>query len=173
MSFKTLLDARCRPFLDRFLVHVFDPTPHLKYSDSLCEEYFDRHGISGKYELYIPAPVGAERTQAMLHHITTRNFVAWVFGKPMVGSHLGGALVDLLNFINEFRSINTDVVQDVLDYMDAVGYSDMRNQPDYALAILYFAEHFQFQEIWLDAYAHCCGMEERLPDSPEFEAGVA
>ncbi len=91
----------------------------------------------------------------------------------MVGSHLGGALVDLLNSMHEFRSEDADNVQDVLDYMDAAGYSDMRSQPDYALAILYFAEYFQFQEIWLDAYAHCAGMEDKLPDSSEFEASNA
>ena len=62
-----------------------------------------------------------------------------------------------------------DNVQDILDYMDEEGYADMRNQPDHALAVLFFAEHFRFKDLWIDAFAHCTGMQEKLPGSLGFE----
>lgn len=89
-----------------------------------------------------------------------------------MGSHLGGALVGLFNSMNEFRSDDADNEMDILDYMDEEGYSDMRNSPDHALAILYFAEYFHFRDIWIDAFAHCTGMNEQLPDSTEFDVRI-
>ncbi len=121
------------------------------------------------YELYIPPPPTAERGQAFLYHTATRNLFAWIFGKSLVGNHLGGALVGLLNSMNEFRSPGEDNVQAIMDYMDEEGYAEMRNQPDHALAILFFAEHFHFKDLWVDAFAHCTGMNERLISCPGFE----
>ena len=62
----------------------------------------------------------------------------------------------------EFRSEGEDNVQAVLDYTDMEGYADMRNVPDHALAILFFAEHFQFRDLWIDAFAHCAGINDIL-----------
>lgn len=141
-------------------------------SDTCSAEELKIHPVlrSTKYEIYIPAPDSLERGQeAYLYHTATRNFFAWAFGKPLVGSHLGGALVGLLNSINEFRSIGEDNVQDVMDYMDDQGYADCRNTPDHALAILFFADHFHYHDLWIDAFAHCTGMHERLPSSAGFE----
>jgi len=125
--------------------------------------------MSGCYELYIPAPPTAERGKAMFYHIATRNFFAWLLGKSLVGDHLGGTLVTLLYSMNNFRNADSNNEQEILDYMDKEGYADMRNQPDYALAILYFAEHFRFRNVWIDAYAHCVGMYELLSRSTEYE----
>jgi len=90
-----------------------------------------------------------------------------------VGTNLGGALVGLLNSLNEFRSEGQDNLQAIIDYMDEEGYADMRNQPDHALAILFFAEHFQFKDLWIDAFAHCVGMNEKLFSRPGFEVRAA
>jgi hypothetical protein len=171
VPFEDLLNAGCRPLVDRFLVQDFDSSPLSDRSSSSSGngDYWDRANIT-QYELYIPAPPAAERRQVMFHHITTRNLFAWIFKKPMVGPHLGGALVALLHSMNEFRAAGADNIEDVLEYMDQEGYADMRNQPSHALAILFFAENFQFRDIWIDAYAHCAGMNEILADSSEFKA---
>lgn len=71
--------------------------------------------------------------------------------------------------MNEFRSPNVDNITDVLEYMEDSGYADLRNCPDHALALLYFAEHFQFDKIYLDAFAHAVGMYEDVFSSPEYE----
>ena len=163
-----LLEAKCRPLLDRFLVHDLAESQVSDISSGEDGGSFGQPN-TGIYEMYIPAPPTAERGQAFLYHAATRNFFAWIFDKPLVGSHLGGALVGLFNSMVELRSVGEDNVQDILDYMDDEGYADMRSQPDHALAILFFAEHFHFKDLWVDAFAHCTGMHEKLAASPGFE----
>lgn len=155
---EALLSSGCRPLLDRFMVS------HSAESGGSTGQPNSRN-----FELYIPAPPKVEREQAFVFHSATRNFFAWVFGKSLVGSHLGGALVGLLNSMNEFRSPGEDNVQAIMDYMDEEGYADLRNSPDHALGVLFFAEHFQFKDMWIDAFAHCTGMHDRLASSPGFE----
>jgi hypothetical protein len=161
-----LLDARCGPLIDRFLDRDFDRSPLLEASGN---GHFKQSDKSRRYELYIPAPPMAERGQPMLHHISTRNFFAWLFGKPLVGPHLGEALVGLLTSMNEFRFCDMDNVVDILYFMDKQRYSDIINEPDYALAVLYFAEHFQFRDLWIRAFVHSTGMSEMLGGSSEYE----
>lgn len=163
---EALLYAKCQPLLDRFMVGRLAVSPSSK-SISSEEEYFNQN--TKVYELYIPPPADVDRAQAFLYHTATRNFFAWIFSKSLVGHHLGGALVGLLNSMNQFRSAGEDNVQDIIDYMDEEGYSDMRNTPDHALAVLFFAEHFHFKNLWIDAFVHCTGMNEKLIASPGFE----
>lgn len=166
VPFDVLVESGCRPLLERFLVWEGTPPSTSSHDDS---EYFNRSRSSARYELYIPAPASAERGQSMLYHVATRNFFAWLFGRSLVGPHLGGALVGLLNSMNEFRNEDVENEIDILDYMDEEGYADMRNHPDHALAVLHFAENFRFRNVWIDAFAHCAGMNELLPHSSEFE----
>ena len=163
-----LLQARCLPLLDRFMQQDFDGSPLSEYSSSEDGGYFSQPN-SRQYDIYIPPPPNTDRGQTFLYHMATRNFFAWVFGKSLVGTHLGGALVGLLNSMIEFRSEGEDSVQDLLDYMDEEGYADLRSSPNHALAVLFFAEHFHFKDLWVDAFAHCTGMHERLAASPGFE----
>lgn len=169
VPYEALKATNCGPLLDRFLAESFveSPVSDINYHNGGCYSQLSRR----QYDLYIPAPPTAEREQAFLYHTATRNFFAWIFGKPLVGNHLGGALVGLLNSMYEFRSEGEDNVQAVLDYSDMEGYADMRNVPDHALAILFFAEHFQFRNLWIDAFAHCAGMNDILITSVGFEVG--
>lgn len=161
-----LLATHCKPFLDRFLIQTSGGSPASE--DSFEGSCFSQNG-TGMYELYVPPPPDADRKEAFLYHMATRNFLAWVFGKSLVGNHLGAALVGLLNSMSQFRSAREDNVQAIMDYMDEEGYADMRSQPDHALAILFFAEHFHFKDLWIDGFAHCTGMNERLVNSSGFE----
>jgi hypothetical protein len=167
-----LLAKNCKPLLDRFLAKALEESP-CSEADSSEDSYLSQKNTTKTYELYIPPPPTAERGEACLYHTATRNFFAWVFGKSLVGNHLGGALVGLLNSMSQFRSVGEDNVQAIMDYMDKEGYADMRSQPDHALAILFFAEHFHFRDLWIDAFAHCTGMNERLITSPGFEVCLA
>lgn len=162
-----LVKAGCQPVIERFLSYTLAESPGSD-ADNESQDYFGKNRFKS-FELYIPAPSTADREQAFLYHTATRNFFAWVFGKPLVGLHLGCALVALLNSMNEFRFQGADNVQAIMDYMDEEGYADIRNLPDHALAILFFAEHFQFKDLWTDAIVHCCGMNERLMESAGFE----
>lgn len=158
----------CYPLLERFLVEVKYNSTRLEPNINENEKYLGIRNPKG-YELYIPAPPAAAREQAFVFHTATRNFFAWIFGKSLVGTHLGGALVGLLNSMNEFRDGSEDNLAAIMEYMDEEGYGDMRNQPDHALAVLFFAEYFQFKDLYIDAFAHCVGMIEKLHASPGFE----
>jgi hypothetical protein len=156
--------------LDRFSAHDFVESPTSDTSSNAGDGgYFGQPVSLGKYELYIPAPAMAERGQSFLYHVATRNFFAWLLDRPLAGAHLGLSLVGLLNSMNEFRSCDIEEnFADILDYMDREAYLDMRNHPDHALAVLYFAEHFQLKDLWTDAFTHCAGMNDLLIYSPEY-----
>jgi hypothetical protein len=124
--------------------------------------------LARKVELYIPAPEDNSREASFQWHITTRNFFAFVLGKPLVGNLLGQAMIDLQERMCLFRSGPVDNHQDFLDYADAQGYRDFVGFPDYALAMLYYAEHYKLRDAWIDAFAHCVGMNDKLVLSPEF-----
>ncbi|KAF7856250.1 uncharacterized protein EAF02_011509 [Botrytis sinoallii] len=164
-----LVDAKCQPLLDAFMSKDLNGSPTLDINEVL-DEYYSGASDSDYVELYIPAPVMAERGEAFLYHTATRNFFAWVFKKSLVGQDLGSALVGLLNSMSQFRSADANNVDDIVAYIDGEGYADMRNTPDHALGIMYFAEHFHFKDMWIDALAHCAGMCEKLHNSPGFES---
>lgn len=134
------------------------------YSSSSC--------LDATGEVYVPAPVHAKGDEAFNWHITTRNLFAWMHDKPIVGPTLGKAMVKLLERIEFVRPHHLDNLQDCLDYADRMGYTDFSHSPDYAIAFLHFAEHFQLRSLWIDAFVHCVGMNDNLCLSHEFEVSA-
>ena len=130
--------------------------------------YFTSPRTGGKHELYIPAPSDISRENAFDYHLTTRNFFAWMFDIPLVGTKLGESLIRLQERMNEYRPDPDQNLDDILAYIDSQGYSDFRDCPDHALGILNFAEKFQLAELWTDAFVHCAGMNDSLISSQEF-----
>lgn len=122
---------------------------------------------SHKVELFIPAPATATKEEAFEWHLTTRNFFAYIFRKPLVGRQLGQALVNLEERIYAFCS-SGNRRKNFLSYAGHQGYRDLVDCPDYALAMVYYAEHYKLRDIWIDAFAHCVGMNESLPTSAEY-----
>ncbi|KAI0415803.1 hypothetical protein F5X98DRAFT_208018 [Xylaria grammica] len=120
-------------------------------------------------ELFIPAPPKSDKRHSYNYHLATRNLFAFVFRRSMVGECLGGALIALYNSLHQFRTPDADNLQDLMSYMDEEGYLDFNNQPTYALAILHLAETFQLRGLYIDAFAHCCGMSDRIFLIPEYQ----
>ena len=87
----------------------------------------------------------------------------------MVGARLGESLISLLERMHEYRPEVEQNQDDILAYIDAQEYSDFRDCPDHALAVLQFAEKFELRELWTDAFVHCAGMNNDLAASVEFE----
>ena len=141
-------------------------SPHDSNSDD--SGYFTNPSSGERYELYIPAPAQMNGQDALNYHVTTRNFFAWMFNKPLVGTRLGKALIDLKLRMDEFRPDHEENEDDFLAYIDSMGYTDFRDCPDHALAVLHFAEEAQFAELWTDAFAHAVGLYSRLAFSDEF-----
>jgi hypothetical protein len=128
--------------------------------------------LPGKVELYIPAPSIADKDEALQFHLATRNFFAWVFRRSLVGEHLGSALIDLMENMNELRVLNADNVGDLMNYLDEEGYLDMARQPVHSVAILRLAEHFKWKELYIESFAHCAGMSDRLYLCSEYRVSI-
>ncbi|KAF1991973.1 hypothetical protein K402DRAFT_416470 [Aulographum hederae CBS 113979] len=124
----------------------------------------------GVYEIFIPAPEDAMREEAFAWHITTRNFFAFVMRKSLVGTHLSQSLIKLRERLDLFRADGVNNEEDFMAYLDELGYLDFGHSQDHALAILNYAEHFQLYDLWIDAFAHCVGMNDTLATSSEFES---
>lgn len=124
---------------------------------------------SNFHDLYIPAPPEYNRDEAYEYHVVTRSCFAMIFQKPIVGNRLGQALIAVLERLNEYRPNREENESDILEYMDGQGYLDFRECADHALAVLQFAEKFEMDSLWANAFAHCAGMNDILESSREFE----
>lgn len=122
-----------------------------------------------RIELFIPGPPRSNKQQSYKYYLATRNFVAYVFRRSMVGEDLGSALITLMHSMYEFRTKDVDNVQDLMGYMDEEGYLNFKSNPTHAIAILHLAENFQLRDLYIDAFAHCCGMSDRLPAASEYQ----
>ena len=148
------------------------PGSNHSHPDRSCSAQVESATTSRKVELFVPAPEDTARDVSFNWHLTTRNYFAFIFGRPLVGTHLGQAMVDLQERMRLYRSGGVDNHKDFLDYADKQGYRNFADFPDYALAVLYYAEHYKLRDVWIDAFAHCVGMNERLVLSPEFSVSI-
>ncbi|CAD6593612.1 MAG: hypothetical protein ASARMPREDX12_007352 [Alectoria sarmentosa] len=174
LSLAEIESSDCRPLLHLCYAKFVPGTPPASSSDSDkfsdTSDEFKFGSAHPEHELYIPAPTHLSREEAFQYHLTTRNFFAWMYGKPLVGGRLGDAMLALFGRMQEFRSSDEDDNRyDMLEYIDSQGYTDFRECPDHALATLQFAERLQDRHLWTDAFVHCAGMWEQLDESAEFE----
>ena len=56
------------------------------------------------YRLYFPVPGRLDKVMRHRHHLTTRNFFAVLFNKPLVGVTLGQTLLDLVDRTDKYLS---------------------------------------------------------------------
>lgn len=164
VPFSALLEAKCHPLIQRFIAWEGGYVP-----SSLELNQWSRKNPTRKVELYIPPPPTTDKTQAFHYHLATRNLFAWVFRRSIVGASLGGACIELLHSMHEFRAGTENNVADMMDYFDEEGYLGMTDQPNHALAMLQLAEFFEFRELYTRAFAHCVGMSDRLSTSLSYQ----
>lgn len=167
LPLSALLEADCHPLIDRFMPRITEspapsatPGPTPGANSSLKKR-------QPRVDLFIPAPTGSDKQQSFHHHVATRNFFAFLCRRSLVGEHLGTTLVSLMEKMDEFRAPGVDNTADILSYMDEEGYLALANQPTHALAVLHFAEVFQLRDLYINAFAHCCGMSDQLFLGPE------
>lgn len=164
VSYSAVKAASSSLFLEKYLASdVFSSS---ESSDSTAPSTPVAHA---DYELYIPVPLDVSREDAYRWHITTRNFFAYIANKPLVGVKLGSAMIDLLERIHSFCPNKAVNIKKFLLYARQQGYSNFVDYPAFALAFLNFAERFRLRELWIDAFAHCVGMNDQLDLNPEFE----
>ncbi|KAL8911271.1 MAG: hypothetical protein Q9172_007697, partial [Xanthocarpia lactea] len=171
LSLAAIESSNCGPLLQKYSakVNAESPSTASDHSSSSDQDYFNDLLPPAKHELFIPAPPGLSRDGSFRFHVTTRNFFAWMFEKPLVGERLGDSLLSLLDRMNDFRGDEDENMEDILAYLDSQEYTDFRRCPDHALAILQFAERHELLELWRDSFCHCAGMSDELQSSDEFE----
>lgn len=169
LPLSALLEANCYPLLERFTAtEAWKTHPSLEF-DTGYHTQFLQTSNQPRLELYMTAPYGLDRQQTFDYHVVTRNFFAFIFHRSLIGQHLGTSLISLLDSMHEFRTADVDNLSDLIAYMDEVGYLDMKRRPTHALAILHFAEVFHIRDLYIEAFAHCCGMSDRIFLGPEFQ----
>ncbi|KAK5941380.1 hypothetical protein PMZ80_006658 [Knufia obscura] len=114
-------------------------------------------------ELYIPAPITSSVDAVFDHHITTRNFFAWLYDLPLAGRTLGVSLVALKERIDQYRDACDPILnkREIIAYAESQKYLDFRECVDHALAALLLAEQLRQGDMWIDAFAHAVGMSHR------------
>lgn len=145
--------------------------------DSLGDEWLaylpdDSPDSASPRSIFIPAPPAASDDEALEWHLTTRNFFAFCHTLPIVGITLGQAVISLRKRLEVWRPGDEDNTEDIVTYLDSVGYLSFPHCPDYALAALQFAEHAQLEGLWTDAFAHAVGMSKMLPTSVDLAVSI-
>ncbi|KAK7941006.1 uncharacterized protein PG986_013393 [Apiospora aurea] len=168
IPFSALLKADCYPLVEKYIWQdVADPATS---APAGCE--YNTRNVRRRHcrtELYIPAPPNLGKKQAYRFHLATRNFFAFLFRRSLVGEHLGSALITLAETMHLFRTHDVDNLADLMSYMDEEGYLYLKSQPSHALAILHLAEVLQIRDLYINAFAHCCGMSDQLFLGPEYQ----
>ncbi|KAI1799538.1 hypothetical protein F4811DRAFT_565472 [Daldinia bambusicola] len=162
VSFSGFLQAGCYPFIDRFMARdSIVPTGYAQENRDPARR--------SRIELFIPAPPLSDDQQSYEYHLATRNFISYVFRRSMVGENLGAALITLMHSMHQFRVKDVDNVHDLMDYLDEEGYLNIRSNPTHAIAILHLSEVFCLRSLYINAFAHCCGMNDQLHAVPEYQ----
>ncbi|KAI9846647.1 MAG: hypothetical protein M1838_001203 [Thelocarpon superellum] len=122
------------------------------------------------YELYFPAPAEATKMDILRHHLTTRNVLALLLNKSLVGLNFYQALVDLHERLVSYMEPDVDSASLVIDYLATNYLDDVRNDPGAAAGLLAWSEEpsVRWDEGWREAFVHCVGMYPHLVDRPEF-----
>ncbi|KAK8125368.1 uncharacterized protein PG998_001127 [Apiospora kogelbergensis] len=160
IPFPTLLKADCYPLVEKcdLVINVYPGSWHTAFAAQAVSDG----------ALY-PGPPGLDKRQAYRFHLATRNFFAFLCRRSLVGEHLGSALITLAETMHLFRTPDVDNLADLMSYMDEEGYLYLKSQPSHALAILHLAEVLQIRDLYINAFAHCCGMSDQLFLGPEYQ----
>ncbi|KAI1121577.1 hypothetical protein F5Y10DRAFT_271963 [Nemania abortiva] len=169
VSYSALLEANCQPLIDNFVSRTQLRTNDVNGCDDTSTASCLEGSTRDRIELYIPAPAESDKRRSYDYHLATRNLFAFIFRRPIVGEYLGSTLINLCDSLHQFRTPGADNVQDLMGYIDEKGYLNLGGQPTNALAMLHLAETFQLRDLYIDAFAHCCGMGNQIFIGPEYQ----
>ena len=139
------------------------PTPPLSAEATIEKE------TAVLYEIYLPTPPEATRMEILRHHLTTRNVLALLLNKSLVGLNFYQALIDLQTRLQVYLPLDMDCASIIIDYLETNKLVDVRNDPARAAGLLGWSEEsaVQWHEGWREAFIHCAGMYRRLSNLPE------
>ena len=104
-----------------------------------------------QYKLYMDARSGGSKVDVLRHHITTRNFFAFLLRKPLVGFTYYQALVDLHERLDEYLPAGVDSAVALQSYLVMIGLVNVSNEPRAAAGLLAWSEDVRWNNGWREA----------------------
>ena len=123
-----------------------------------------------RYEIYFPAPNDASRLDILRYHITTRNFLALLLSKPLVGLTFYQALIDLHERLRLYMPGDPNCALIIIKCLMENSLHNVCNDAPAAAGLLAWSEDEEvcWQEGWREGFVHCSGMYAQLQKLPEF-----
>ncbi len=103
------------------------------------------------YKLFMAPPAKDDKVDVLRHHITTRNFFAFLRRQPLVGFTFYQALVDLHERLEEYLPPTTDCAGAIKAYLVTIGLVNVCNEPRAAAGLLAWSEDVRWNEGWREA----------------------
>ena len=107
-----------------------------------------------QHELYIDARSGGTKVDVLRHHVTTRNFFAFMLRKPLVGFTFYQALVDLHARLEEYLPPEVETSVALQSYLVMIGLVNVSNEPRAAAGLLAWSEDVRWNNGWREAYVN-------------------
>ena len=104
------------------------------------------------YKLYIGMPSQGSKTDILRHHITTRNFFAFLSHKTLVGFTFYQILVDLNERLERYLPTTVDCSVALQSYLVTVGLVNVSNEPRASAGLLAWSEDVRWNHGWREAY---------------------
>ena len=103
------------------------------------------------YKIFMTPPAKHDKVDVLRHHITTRNFFAFLRRQPLVGFTFYQALVDLQERLEEYLPPTTDCAGALKAYLVTIGLVNVCNEPRAAAGLLAWSEDVRWNEGWREA----------------------
>ncbi|TID22708.1 hypothetical protein E6O75_ATG01882 [Venturia nashicola] len=118
------------------------------------------------HEIWFRAPSHIKRTDIQRrHHMATRNYLALLYGLPIIGNDFYEMLSDLQNVMDTYYELNEpserwNSAQVLVQFVTQMQLDDVRGNIKHALGLLAWSE--QSNVMWdagyLEGFVHCVGM---------------
>ena len=104
-----------------------------------------------QHKLYMDAQSGGSKVDVLRYHVTTRNFLAFLIRKPLVGFTFYQALVDLNERLEKYFSPEIDCTVALQSYLVMTGLVNVSNEPRAAAGLLAWSEDVRWNNGWREA----------------------
>ena len=130
------------------------------------------------HEIWFRAPAHIKRPDIQRrHHMATRNYLALLYGLPIIGNDFYEMLSDLQNVMDTYYELNDpydrwDSTQVIIQYLQRRQLDDVRNDVSAGLGLLAWAEqpNVNWDAGYIEAFVHSVGLwSPRTPDLPEYK----
>ncbi|KAI4160128.1 MAG: hypothetical protein LQ342_005985 [Letrouitia transgressa] len=142
---------------------------HRQETSSEAETLVDE--VSIQHCVYFDAPPSCDQMDMLRYHVTTRNFLALLLNKPIVGLTFYQAVVDLYGRLMALLLPDTDCEGLLIEYLVVNGLVDVRNDPGAAAGLLAWSEEctVRWQDGWREAFVHGVGMYDHISRLKEYQ----